>query len=131
MSGDGSTFHQQHHVKQDAPLPESQQAVQEAPEVGRTPVALPVLATRRAGAGARASASSSSSSFRTRLAALRRGPVLVFGLHGRRRVRGVHHMTRGLKRQRLAPPFGPVTGHRQRRFKTRETTTLKESVNVS
>lgn len=95
MSGDGSTFHQQHHVKQDAPLPESQQAVQEAPEVGRTLVALPVLATRRAGAGARASASSS----RTRLAALRRGPVLVFGLHGRRRVRGVHHMTRGLKRR--------------------------------
>lgn len=129
MSGDGSTFHQQHHVKQDAPLPESQQAVQEAPEVGRTLVALPVLATRRAGAGARASASSSSS--RTRLAALRRGPVLVFGLHGRRRVRGVHHMTRGLKRQRLTPPFGPVTGHRQRRFKTRETRTLKESVNVS
>lgn len=31
---DGPTLHQQHHVKQDAPLSESQQAVQQAAEMG-------------------------------------------------------------------------------------------------
>lgn len=46
MRRDGSTLHPQHHVEQHAPLSEGQQAVQQAPEVGWTPVGVPARASR-------------------------------------------------------------------------------------
>lgn len=66
MRLEGSTLHQQHHIEQDAPLSESQQAVQQAFEVGWTPVGVPARSSRAC---------------RTQLSILSRDRVLVLRLH--------------------------------------------------
>lgn len=81
---DGSTLHQQHHVVQDAALSQSQQAVQQAAEVGRTRVGLPARAIRRAGAPSR----------RTHLSVLGHGSVLLSGLRHRRLSHHAAHVIR-------------------------------------
>lgn len=67
VSLDGSTLHQQHHIKQDATLSESQQALQQAAGMGWTSVGL----SARAAWGA-------SSSY---LSILSHGTTLMFRLH--------------------------------------------------
>lgn len=81
---DGSTLHQQHHVVQDAALSQSQQAVQQAAEVGRTRVGLPARAVRRAGAPSR----------QTHLSVLGHGSVLLSELRHRRLSHHAAHVIR-------------------------------------
>lgn len=67
MGLEGSPLHQQHHIMEEAALPEDQQTVQEALKMGRTPELLPTLATR----GARRSAP------RAPLPTVSHGPLLL------------------------------------------------------
>lgn len=68
----GTTLHQEHHIKQEATLPESHQAVQQAAEVGGTPEGLSALAAGGSGAP----------SHWTQLSVFSHGRKLVLRLHG-------------------------------------------------